>query len=132
MLTAYFPLESVYAFHEVAEWWTLRRYAIGVVTTPSGERIRPAFAEVPIKVFRDPRAMTAQQGDPGQADAWDCTVYLRTRLRTVDRDAPQQTDVLFRSDGTAWQAVGVDDWTDARGCATRLVRHGKRGAGPWA
>lgn len=132
-LTAYFPLEAVYAFHEQAEWWVLRRYAPGVAVTPAGERVRPGFAEVPVQVFRDPRARTAVNGDPGQADAHACTVYLRTRLRTVDRDAgPQQTDVLFNAAGEAWQAVGVDDWTDAKGCVTRLARFGVRGQGPWA
>lgn len=132
-LTAYFQLEQVYAFHEQAEWWVLRRYAPGVDVTAAGERIRPAFVEVPVKVFRDPRSRTATNGDPGQADAHDCTVYLRTRLRTVDRDAgPQQTDVLFNAQGEAWQAVRVDDWTDAKGCCTRLVRFGVRSQAPWA
>ena len=106
MLTAYLPLELVYAFHEVAEWWTLRRYAVGVAGTDSGERVRPAYNEVPVKLFRDPRSRTATQGDPGQADAHDCVVYLRARLRTVDRDTPQQTDVLFNAAGEAWQVVG--------------------------
>lgn len=132
-LTAYFPLEQVYKFHQQAEWWVLRRYASATTVTPSGERLRPAYVEQAVEVFRDPRGKGVQQADAGQAEADSCTVYMTVRIHTVDHTAgPQQTDVLFASDGTAWQATNLADWTDAKGCVTTLTRSGRRDTAPWA
>lgn len=139
-LAAYAPLVAVYQFHEVAETWILRRYLQGVVLAEGAERIRPAFSEMPIAIFRDRSTSGTNQGDAGQGAPKTCVVYTRTRLLTTDGDAgaEQAADVLFdanplsKSPGAAWQATSSGDWDEARGYAVTLTQAGKRGLPPWA
>lgn len=139
-LAAYAPLEAVYKFHEVAETWILRRYLPGVALADGAERIRPAFAEMSIAIFRDRSTSGTNQGDAGQGAPKTCVIYTRTRLFTTDGDvgAEQAADVLFdanpasKSPGAAWQATSSGDWDEARGYAVTLTQAGRRGLPPWA
>lgn len=137
-LSAYLPLEAVYKFHEVAETWKLRRYAAAVGLAAGAERVRPAFAESAIHLFRDRTAQTTRQTDGGQDAPQTCTVYTRTRLYTTEDDPLRPCDVLFDAQpqsatfGSAWQATRRGDWDEARGFAVVLTRAGKMGEAPWA
>lgn len=140
-LTAYFPLGQVYAFHQVAEAWLLRRYAQTVTVDADGEPRVPTWVEVPVQVFRDPRAQRALADDKGQTSAERCTVYAQTKMRitnAADPAIPTASDVLFDvagvtgEIGSAWVAVEVKGWRDALGWETVLQRQGQRGSPPWA
>lgn len=137
-LTAYLPLQAVYAFHEPAETWILRRYAPEVESAGGAERTRGAWAEQPIAVFRDRRTASTVTRDPGAQAPQTCTVYTRTRLYTTqDAAGPQPADVLFdanpssKTPGAAWQATSTGDWDEALGYAVTLTRCGQRGVAPW-
>lgn len=136
-LAAYLPLQAVYAFHESAETWILRRYDSGAELGDGAERTRPAWSETPIAIFRDRTASGTRNGDPGQAAPQTCTVYTRTRLLTTQDVGVQACDVLFdanpssKTPGAAWQATASGDWDEALGYAVTLTRAGVRGAAPW-
>lgn len=133
-LSAYLPLETVYAFHESAETWIWRRYPGAVEEAPGAERVRGAPVENPIALFRDRRTKSTLQRDAGQTAPQTCTVYTRVRLYTTQdsTDATQPADVLFNpADGSAWQATSSGDWDEARGYAVTLTRAGVRGQAPW-
>ena len=140
MLSAYFPLTTVYAFHQAAETWILRRYASEVTVDEDGEPRTGAWVEVPIPAFRDPRAEAANPDDRGQVDAQRCVVYTQTKLRALDAGSenPRPLDVLFDvggatgEPGSAWVVSEVRGWRDALGWEAVLVRQGRRGAAPWA
>jgi hypothetical protein len=131
VLTAYHPLAQVYAFHEKAERWILRRYNPQVSAQPGSERRRVAFAETVIDVFphRDPDR--TQQQDAGQASIKRRTIYTRTRINATDTTSAQASDVLFDPEGAAWQTFGDGRWDEARGYAVALTRAGRRGQAPW-
>lgn len=136
MFSAYLPLEMVYAFHEVAETWILRRYPASTEIADGAERTRPAgYVESLVSIFRDRSTKGTTQGDPGQRAPQTCTVYTRTRLLTTQvgqPGGPQPCDVLFDpADGSAWQATSSGDWDEARGFAVVLTRCGSRGVPPW-
>lgn len=133
-LNAYAPLEAVYAFHEKAERWILRRYLPGVVVGAGAERTRRAQTESVVDVFPERRPRRDVQQDPGQTAPQRCTVYLRTELRITDTSVtpPIATDVLFDPRGGAWQAMEDGRWDEARGYAVVLQRAGSRGVPPWA
>lgn len=137
MLTAYLPLEAVYAFHETAETWILRRYSPDVVAADGAERARGPWAETTILVFRDRRTSGSVNRDAGQAAPQTCTVYTRTRLFTTQDVGPQSCDVLFdvnpasKTPGAAWMATSSGDWDEALGYAVVLTRSGARGMHPW-
>ena len=130
-LLAYNPLEAVYAFHEVAEKWILRRYAQQVVAQPGAERRRGVFAESFVDVFPERSPERTLQTDAGQQEAERRTVYTRTKLRMTDRTSDQPTDVLFDPEGGAWQVVEDGRWDEARGYAAVVQRAGRRGQRPW-
>lgn len=136
MLAAYLPLESVYAFHEPAETWILRRYAAATAVADGAERVRPAFAASPIAFFRDRSTKGTSQGDGGQNAPQTCTVYTRTRLHVTQVGAvsgPQPADVLVNpADLSTWQATASGDWDEARGFAVTLTRCGSVMGAPWA
>lgn len=137
MLAAYLPLETVYAFHEPAETWILRRYAPTVQVEAGAERTRPeAWTSVPIKVFRDRSNKATANAVQGQRGPGANTVYTRTKLYTTDDQragSPQPADVLTNpADGSMWQAVSSGDWDEARGYAVRVERCGAVAASPWA
>lgn len=130
-LLAYNPLEAVYAFHEVAEKWILRRYAPQVAAQPGAERRRGVFGEQLVDVFPERRPETTRQADQGQQNVERRTIYSRTRFRMTDRTSNQPSDVLFDPDGNAWQAVEDGRWDEALGYAAVIERAGKRGQRPW-
>lgn len=131
-LTVYHPLEAVYAFHEKAETWILRRYPAAVVEAPGAERVRsPAWGETPVAVFPERQPRRERQTDAGQSAPETRTIYLRTQVRLTDTTTNQPTDVLFAPDGTAWQSYEDGRWDEARGYAVRLTRSGRRGMRPW-
>ena len=135
MLAAYNPLEQVYAFHEPAEQWILRRYVQQVEEAPGAERVRGAFSESVIALFRDRSGKGQARRDAGQATVSTCVVYTRTRLLTTNDqpENPQAADVLFNpADSSAWQATAAGDWDEAKGYAVTLTRVGVRGRAPWA
>ena len=137
-LSAYAGLEAVYAFHEPAETWILRRYAATVQIADGAERTRPPlYSAAPIKVFRDRSSKATAQAVQGQRGASTNTIYTRTKLLTTDDQRaggnPQPADVLINpADGSMWQAVASGDWDEARGYAVRVERCGAIGAVPWA
>lgn len=133
MLAAYLPLEAVYAFHEAAERWVLRRYLPGVAEASGAERVRPMWSESIIAVFPDRRTKTTGATDAGQTSPQACTIYTRSRLVTTDTaaDPVQGCDVLFDPKGRAWQATRSGDWDEAKGFAVTLTRRGGRGLPPW-
>lgn len=131
-LAAYLPLEQVYAFHEVAETWILRRYSASILNV-DGERVRDTFAESPVPIFRDRRTKSTTNNDAGQNDPRTCTAYTRTRLVTTDEADSQPADVLFDpKTGDAWQATSAGDWDESLGFAVTLTHCGRRGQAPWA
>ena len=131
-LFAYLPLEQVYAFHEAAESWILRRYDPEVQEAPGAERVRGAFRESVVDLFVDRSNKGDAQLVQGQTAPQTCTVYLRTRVLTTDTSVPQPADILFDPQGRAWQALSSGEWDEARGFATILQRAGSRGAlAPW-
>lgn len=130
-LTAYYPLEAIYQFHEAAEKWILRRYLPQVVAQPGAERRRGGWAEQPVDVFPNRRPSSTSQGDGGQGESEARTVYLRTRLRMTDAAGAQPTDVLFDPEGNAWQVFEDGRWDESRGYEVRLRRAGRRGQRPW-
>ena len=133
-LSAYLPLESVYAFHEPAETWVLRRYAATTDIAPGAERTTAAYADSLIRLFRDRTAQRTGNADAGQTGPATCTVYTRTRLVTT-LDAlvsPQPADVLTDPQtGWQWQATAMGAWDEARGFAVTLTRCGAVGSPPW-
>ena len=140
-LAAYLPLETVYAFHEVAETWILRRYMVGVNLAAGAERTRPAdFSETPVAIFRDRSTSGTANRDAGQDNPQTCVVYTRARLFTTNdaTTGDQSADVLFdanpqsKTPGAAWQATSSGDWDEARGYAVTLTRCGQRGQAPWS
>lgn len=139
-LTAYNPLEVVYAFHEASERWVLRRYAQSVTVDAYGEPVAPGYSETPVDLFRDSRSQRAQTSDLGQVSAERCTVYLRVRLRVQDSstpDVPTYSDVLFDvqgrtgEPGSAWVVTETRGWHPSKGFEHVLVRQGQRGYAPW-
>ena len=139
-LNAYHPLRAVYAFHERAEVWLLRRYAQGVTVDADGEPRLGAYVETRVNLFRDPRWQQSGQGDLGADSGEVCVVYSTTRLRPMDSDDPQAPtyhDVLFDvqgvtgASGAAWCVAVVGAWRDALGYEHKLVRQGQRGSPPW-
>ena len=139
-LTAYQPLRLVYAFHQAAERWILRRFAQAVTVDADGEARLGGYAEAAIDIFRDPRARRAPATDKGQESASRCVVYSTTNLRTLDSsdpDNPRATDVLFDAagvtgvPGSAWVVAEVRGWRDALGWEVVLIRQGQRGFAPW-
>lgn len=136
-LAAYLPLEAVYAFHEGAETWILRRYAASVEVTDGAERARsPVFAAMPIAIFRDRSNKNTANVTGGQQGPAIHTIYTRTPLLTTDDQragGPQPADVLINpADGSMWTAIGSGDWDEARGYAVRVQRCGSVTTGPWA
>ena len=140
MLSAYFPLTTVYGFHQPASTWVLRRYASTVSVDADGEPRTGAWAESPCPIFRDPRAQFVNPDDRGQVDAQRCVVFTQTKLRALDAGSadPRPIDVLFDvqgvtgEPGSAWVVSEVRGWRDALGWEAVLVRQGRRGAAPWA
>lgn len=130
-LLAYHPLAVVYAFHEAAEKWILRRYLPQVVAQPGAERRRGGWSERVVDVFPNRRPASTEQRDAGQQNLEERTIYLRTRLRMTDVSADQPTDVLFDPQGNAWQVFEDGRWDEALGYEARLRRAGKRGQRPW-
>lgn len=134
-LAAYLPLELVYAFHEPAEQWILRRYAPGTGLAPGAERTTTTYASSPIAVFRDRTAKRTGNQDSGQTGPATCTVYTRTRLRTTSdvQGTPQPADLLVDpKTGNVWQATASGDWDEARGFAVTMTRQGAVGTPPWS
>ena len=132
-LTAYHPLEAVYAFHETAERWILRRYTQAVQVVAGSERRLTTFAEKVVDVFPERQPRRVEQTDAGQQAPQRCTIYLRTEVRLPDTTTSPATatDVLFDPRGGAWQAYEDGRWDEARGFAVVLVRSGRRGVRPW-
>lgn len=136
-LSAYLPLETVYAFHETAETWILRRYAPSVVAADGAERARGPWGESMVQVFRDRSTSGTSQRDAGMTAPQTCTIYTRTRLLTTQDVGPQACDVLFdanpasKTPGAAWMATSSGDWDEALGFAVVLTRAGSRGMPPW-
>jgi hypothetical protein len=133
MLTAYHPLAAVYAFHEQAERWILRRYLPGVAEADGAERTRPAWSESIIPVFPDRTTRTTGATNAGQTSPATCTLYTRTAVTPTDSDGAsvQSCDVLFDPKGRAWQATKDGAWTEAKGFAVVLTQRGARGTAPW-
>jgi len=140
MLTAYYPLKSVYAFHVVESTWLLRRYADVVTVDTDGEPRALAFAEGFVKVFRDPQSSVTTADLRGSGSVDTCTVYTLTALRGSDEGnpaAPVYHDVLFDvlgvtgAIGSAWPVQRVKGWPSSLGYETVLVRQGQRGLPPW-
>lgn len=137
MLSAYLPLEMVYAFHETAETWILQRYPAAVVVADGAERTRATPpSSTPIAIFRDRSNKTTTNADSGQQGPAINTIYTRTPIYTTDDQSaggPQPADVLINpADGSMWQAVGSGDWDEAKGYAVRVQRCGSVGTRPWA
>lgn len=139
-LTAYWPLQSVYAFHAPAEAWLLRRYASAVTVDAEAEPRMGPYAESRVQVFRDPRDSRGGQSDQGQQSADRCVVYTLQPLRGIDSQDPAVPvfhDVLFDvagvtgNAGGAWVVAEVRGWRDALGYETVLLRQGQRGLPPW-
>ncbi len=137
-LAAYAGLEAVYAFHEAAETWILRRYAAAVSVEDGAARTRsPAFASQPIALFRDRSSKATTNAATGQQGPATQTIYTRVQLLTTDDQraaaSPQPADVLANpADGSTWQAVSSGDWDEARGYAVRVQRCGSVNTPPWA
>lgn len=134
-LSAYLPLETVYAFHEPAEQWILRRYAPDTAIAAGAERTRTTYAASVIQVFRDRSSKRAGLGDPGQTGPATCVAYTRTKLlTTTDMQVTRQpADVLTDPQtGYQWQATSSGDWDEARGYAVTLTRCGAVAQTPWA
>lgn len=130
-LAAYHPLAAVYAFHEAAEKWILRRYLPQVVGQPGAERRRGGWSETVVDVFPERRPESTLQVEAGQQAGQRMTIYLRTQLRMTDTTDPQPSDVLFAPDGTAWQVVEDGRWDESKGYAPVVQRAGRRGQRPW-
>jgi hypothetical protein len=126
-LTAYLPLESVYAFHEPAEQWIRRRFAAQVTQAAGAERTRGPWGEIRIQVFPDRSSKDTQQQDRGQTGPKQATIYTRTPIRVTDTAQPQPADLLFDPQGNAWQAISSGDWLEARGYAITVQWVGRRG-----
>ena len=131
-LTAYLPLEQVYAFHEAAEQWLLRRYAQEVAAVSGANRRRAAYSETWIAVFPERQPRRTDQVDAGQKAPERRTIYSRTRLQLTDTTNATSADVLFDPSGAAWQAVEDGRWDEARGYAVVVQRAGRRGIPPFA
>lgn len=139
-LAAYLPLQTVYAFHEAAETWILRRFAPQVEIADGAARVRGAWDESSVPVFRDRSTSGTSNADGGQVAPQTCVVYTRVRLYTTQdaAGAVQPADVLFdanptsKTPGAAWQATSTGDWDEALGYAVTLTRAGTRGEAPWA
>jgi hypothetical protein len=134
-LTAYLPLENVYAFHEAAETWVLRRYAPSTAVAAGMERVRTAYVEQPIAVFRDRSSKATGTNTGGNTGPATCVVYTRTRLRTTEdaQTAQQPADVLTDpATRLQWQATSSGDWDEARGFAVTCTKVGAVGGPPWA
>jgi hypothetical protein len=129
--TSYLPLEGVYAFHEDAERWKLRRYAAAVVAEDGGERVRSEFSESFVDVFPDRRVKKTRQHDDGQRAEQTCRIFLRTRILPTDDDVTQPCDVLFDPQGRGWSAPEVTDWDEARGGEVLLRRQGSLASSPF-
>lgn len=132
-LNAYKPLEAVYAFHEKAERWILRRYLLGVQVVAGANRVRRPWAESAVDVFPERQPRRTEQTDAGQTAPQRCTIYLRTEVRITDaaQDLALASDVLFDPRGGAWIATEDGRWDEARGYAVVLTRAGQRGRPPW-
>ena len=134
-LTAYLPLENVYAFHEPAETWILRRYAPTAVIAAGFERVRGPYVEQPLALFRDRTGRSTGTSTGGSTAPTTCVVYTRTRLRTTEdaQTAQQPADVLTDPQTRLqWQATASGDWDEARGFAVTLTKVGAVGGPPWA
>lgn len=134
-LTAYAPLEQVYAFHEAAETWVLRRYAAGTAVAAGMERVRPAYVDQPIALFRDRTGRSTGTSPGGNTGPATCVVYTRTKIRTTEdaQTAQQAADVLTDPQTRLqWQATASGDWDEARGFAVTLTKIGAVGGPPWA
>ncbi len=134
-LTAYLPLEQVYAFHEVAETWVMRRYAPSTGIAAGAERTTTTFVASLIAVFRDRTSQRTGNQEQGQTGPATCTAYTRTRLLTTQdaQGSPQPADVLTDPQtGWQWQATAMGAWDEARGFAVTLTRCGTVGGPPWA
>jgi hypothetical protein len=133
-LTAYLPLEQVYAFHEAAETWVLRRYAAGTVIAAGMERVRPGYVDQPIALFHNRTGRSTGTSPGGNTAPSTCVVYTRTRLRTTeDAQAAQQAADVLTDPQTRlqWQATASGDWDEARGFAVTLTKIGAVGGPPW-
>jgi len=131
-LTAYFALENVYQFHEVAENWILRRYQAQTGEADGAETVRPQWGEMVVAIFPDRSTKRTEQLERGQTANQQITVYLRTRILVTDTNTPQQpTDVLFDPQGRAWQCLSTGEWDEAKGFSAVLQRSGRRGERPW-
>lgn len=132
-LFAYRPLEAVYAFHEKAERWILRRYLPGAEVGPGANRGRRGFGETVVDAFPERQPRRTQQTDAGQTAPERRTIYLRTRIRITDTsgDLALASDVLFDPEGAAWIAAEDGRWDEALGYAVVLTRAGMRGGPPW-
>lgn len=133
-LAAYLPLEQVYAFHEPAEQWILRRYAPDTGLAAGAERTTTTYVSSVIQVFRDRTSQRTGNADPGQTGPTTCTAYTRTRLlTTLDGQVSRQpADVLTDPQtGWQWQATAMGAWDEARGFAVTLTRVGAVGGPPW-
>jgi hypothetical protein len=134
-LTAYLPLEQVYAFHEPAEQWILQRYAPDTAIAAGAERTRTIFASSLIQVFRDRTSKRTGLTDGGSTGPTTCVAYTRTRLLTT-QDAQvtrQPADVLTDPQtGWQWRATASGDWDEARGFAVTLTRCGTIGGPPFS
>ena len=134
-LTAYLPIEQAYAFHEAAETWVLRRDAAGTVVTAGMERVRPAYVDQPIALFRDRTGKSTGTSPAGNTAPSTCVVYTRTKLRTTEdaQTAQQAADVLTDPQTRLqWEATASGDWDEARGFAVTLTKIGAVGGPPWA
>lgn len=131
-LTAYFPLENVYQFHESAEQWILRRYLPVTEEGDGAEATRGPWGEMVVPIFPDRSTKRNDQLERGQVMDQQVTVYLRTRILVTDTSSPQQpTDVLFDPQGRAWQCLSTGEWDEAKGFTAVLKRSGTRGERPW-
>ena len=130
-LLSYHPLAVVYAFHEAAERWILRRYLPQVVAQPGAERRRGKWSERVVDVFPERRPESTLQVEAGQQVVQRMTIYLRTQLRMTDTSDPQPSDVLFDPQGNAWQVVEDGRWDESKWYAPVVQRAGKRGQRPW-
>jgi hypothetical protein len=134
-LAAYLPLQQVYAFHEVAETWILRRYAPATAVASGAERTTTTYVASLIAVFRDRTSQRTGNADQGQTAPATCTVYTRTRLLTTQdaQGQPQPADVLTDpATGWQWQATAMGAWDEARGFVVTCTRVGVVGSPPWA
>jgi hypothetical protein len=134
-LTAYLPLEAVYAFHEPAEQWILWRYAPDAAVAAGAERVRTTYAASIISLFRDRTSKRTGLADGGANAPATCTAYTRTKLLTT-QDAQvtrQPADVLTDPQtGWQWNATASGDWDEARGFAVTLTRCGTIGGPPYS